>query len=34
MLLKIKSVGELNEKQLKAMKMILRSISQAGIVDK
>ena len=34
MLLKTKSVGELNEKQIKAMKMILRSISQTGIVDK
>lgn len=32
MLLKIKSVGELNEKQLKAMKMILRSISQLELL--
>jgi len=32
MLLKIRSVGELNEKQLKAMKMILRSISQLELL--
>lgn len=32
MLLKIRSMGELNEKQLKAMKMILRSISQLELL--
>jgi signal transduction histidine kinase len=32
MLLKTKSVGELNEKQIKAMKMILRSISQLELL--
>jgi signal transduction histidine kinase len=32
MLLTIRSVGELNEKQLKAMKMILRSISQLELL--
>ena len=32
MLLKIRSVGELNEKQLKATKMILRSISQLELL--
>ena len=32
MLLHIRSVGELNEKQLKAMKMILRSISQLELL--
>ena len=32
MLLKTRSVGELNEKQIKAMKMILRSISQLELL--
>jgi signal transduction histidine kinase len=32
MLLKTKSVGELNEKQIKAMKMILRSMSQLELL--